>query len=254
MEKIELKANKREELGKKIKKLRKQGLIPAVVYGRKFKSTPIAIERKSFQKKVLESDAGTNLIFTIKLTDAGKAQSIPVISHGIQRNPLTDEIIHLDLMHVIMDEIIKAKVPVELKGVPIGVKEEGGVLVHGIREIEVKCLPSDIPDKFVLDVTGLKINDSLQVSDLTVSKKIEIQVESTEMVANVSPPTKEEEVAPPPPTPEELAAAEAAGVEGVEGVPGELPKEGSKEKAAPGAATGTPAAKEKPAAAGKKDK
>lgn len=240
--KVELKAGKREELGKKAKKVRKAGLIPAVVYGRKFKSTPISVNMKEFTKNVLQSEAGQNLLFTLKITEDGKGKSVPVITHHVERNPLTDDIIHLDLMHVIMDEAIKTTVPVELIGVPIGVKEDGGVLVHGPREIEVKCLPGDIPDKFVLDVSALKINDSLHVSDIKVSKKVEILISKSEMLANVSPPTKEEEVAPPVPTPEEAAAAAAAEGEGA------VAEEQVKEKAAPGAAPGAPVGKEKPAA------
>jgi large subunit ribosomal protein L25 len=134
-------------------------------------------------------------------------------------------------MHIVMDEAIKARIPVELVGLPFGVKEEGGVLVHGLREIEVKCLPGDIPDKFEIDVSALKINESLHVSDLEVSKKVEILALQTEMIATVSPPTKEEEVAPPPLTPEEAEAA-AAAAEGE----AEVAEEGVKEKGPPGAA------------------
>lgn len=229
--KVELKARKREELGKKNKKVRSSGMVPAVVYGRKFKSTPIALDLKEFQRKVLQSEAGANLLFTLKISEDGKGRSIPVKTHRVQRNPLTDEVIHLDLMHISMDEAIKTRVPVELTGLPIGVKEGGGVLVHGMREIEIKCLPGDIPDKFEIDVAALEINHSLHVSDLKISKKIEVLVPLEEMVATVSPPTKEEEVAPPPLTPEEEAAA-AAAAEGAEA----LAEEGVKEKAPPGAA------------------
>lgn len=246
---IELEAKKREELGKKVKKLKAQGLIPAVVYGRKFKATPVSVGRFEFNKKVLESEAGLNLIFNLKLSEDGKSTSLPVITSHLQRNPLNDEIIHIDFKHVIMDEEIKTKVPVELIGLPIGVKDEGGVLVHGLREIEVKCLPADIPDKFELDVSELKINQSLHVSDLKVSEKIEILASETEMVATVSPPTKEEEIAPPPPTPEELAAAEALPAVAEEEVKGKIPPGAAPGKAAPAAEAGKA---EKPPAGEKK--
>lgn len=228
--KVEIKANKREELGKKNKKLRAAGVVPAVVYGRKFKSTSVSIDMKEFRKKVLQSEAGHNLIFTLKMSDDGKSKSVPVITQNIQRNFLTGAVLHLDFMHINMDEALKTNVPVELIGVPAGVKDEGGVLVHGLREVEIKCLPGDIPDKYDVDVSTLAINDSLHVSDLKVSKKIEILSPPEDMIANVSPPTKEEEVVPTL-TPEEvLAAAEVA--EGAEAVA----EEGVKEKAAPGAA------------------
>jgi large subunit ribosomal protein L25 len=251
--KIELKASKREELGKKNKKIRAQGLIPAIVYGRKFKPATVSINAKEFRKKVLQSDAGTNLIFTLKMTDDGKAKSMPVITHSIDRNPLNDQILHLDFMHISMDEKLKTEVPVELiGGVPIGVKDDGGVLVHGLREIEVKCLPGDIPDKFEVDVSQLKINESLQVSDIKVSKKIEVLSNLEEMIAQVSPPTKEEEVAPPILTPEEAAAAAEAGVaaEGAEAVA----VEGVEGKAPPGAAPTEKAPEAKPEKGEKKEK
>jgi large subunit ribosomal protein L25 len=245
MSKLELKASKREEKGKKNKKLRSQGLIPAVVYGHKFKSTAISINAKEFTKKVLQSEAGRNLLFTLKVSDEGKAKAVPVITQAVDYDPLTDNILHVDFMHIVMDEVIKAKIRVELTGIPTGVKDDGGVLVHGLREIEVKCLPGDIPDKYVVDVSALGINDGLHVSDLKISKNVEVLVPLTEMIANVSPPTKEEEVAVPVPTPEEAAAA-AEGAEGAEAVAAEEVKE----KSAPGAA---PAA-EKPAAEKKEKK
>jgi large subunit ribosomal protein L25 len=233
MEKVELQAEERKEVGKKAQKVRQRGLIPAVIYGRKFSATPVSLEEKNFEKTVLQSEAGSNLLFTLKLG----GQPVPVITREIQRNPITNKIIHLDLMHVVMDEMIKAKVPVELMGEPIGVKEDGGVLVHGLRQVEIKCLPGDIPDKFKVDVAELHINQSIHLSDLKVSDKIEIIANLSEMIATVSPPTKEEVAAPP--------AAEAAAAEAV---PSAVATEEVKEKAAPGAAP----AKEKPTAEEKK--
>ena len=250
--KVEIKADKREELGKKNKKIRAQGLIPAIVYGRKFKPAAVSVDAKEFRKKVLQSEAGTNLIFSLKMTDAGKVKSMPVITHSIDRNPLNDQVIHLDFMHISMEEKLKTEVPVELVGgVPIGVKDDGGVLVHGLREIEIKCLPGDIPDKFEIDVSQLKINEGLHVSDIKVSAKIEILSNPDEMIAQVTPPTKEEEVAQPVLTPEEAAAAAEAGAvaEGAEAVAAE----GVEGKAAPGAAP-TEKAGGKPAEAAKKEK
>jgi large subunit ribosomal protein L25 len=239
---VEIEANKREELGKKARKVRAQGLIPAVIYGKKLKATAVSIPTKEFEKKVLGSEAGRNLIFNIKVKDDGKAKSVPVITQSIQRNNLSDKIVHLDFLNIAMDEAIKARVPVELIGVPTGVKDDGGVLVHGLREIEIKCLPGDIPDKYEVDVTGLAINTALHVSDLRVDKKIEILSDKNEMVAQVSPPTKEEEVAQPTLTPEAVAGGEAAAQA--------VATEEVKGKAAPGAAPATE--KEKPSKEEKK--
>src|SRR3989339_241938 len=165
MANIEVKAQQREEVGSKVKKLRKQGLIPAVVYGHKFTSTAISVDAKEFKKKVLASGAGRNLIFTLQLSRGGKIEIVPAITQTIQRDCLTDDILHLDFMHIVMDEAIKTRVPVELLGMPTGVKDDGGVLVHGLRKIEIKCLPGNIPDRFIVDVSPLKIGDALHVSD-----------------------------------------------------------------------------------------
>lgn len=224
MENIELEAEKRELKGKKLKGLRKMGLIPAVVYGKKFKSLTVAVNSNMFEKKVLSSGAGRNALISLKMAGA---KDIPVITSDIQRNPLTDSILHIDFSYIVMDEAIKTKVPIELTGLPVGVKETGGILIHGLREIEVECLPKDIPDKYTIDVAALNIGDSLHVSDLTGNDKVKIMTNPSEMIANCSPPTKEEEVAAPVPTPEEVAAA--AAVEGA-------PAEGEAKPAAAGAA------------------
>lgn len=226
MDIVELEAKEREERGKKLKGLRKQGLIPAVVYGKKFKSLPVMIDRKTFEKKILASGAGKNALISLKLAGA---KDVSVITSDIQRNPLNDDILHIDFSYIVMDEAIRTKVPIELTGLPIGVKETGGILIHGLREVEVECLPRDIPDKFTIDVSELQIGDSRHVSDLVTSAKVKLVTNPSEMIANCSPPTKEEEVAAPIPTPEEVAAA-AAAAEGV------VPAEGEAKAAAPAAA------------------
>jgi large subunit ribosomal protein L25 len=243
MEKIELTVSKREEAGKELKKSRHAGLIPAVVYGKKIKPISILVDHKAFVKNILRSEAGMNAIVTLKVAGE-KQKDLAVLTHDVQRHPLTGDILHVDFRHIVMDEAIKTKVRVELAGTPIGVKESGGVLVHGLREVEVECLPTDIPDNFTVDVSGLKINDSLHVTDLVKLPKVKVLTNLTEMVATCSPPTKEEEVAAPIPTPEEVAAAGEAGKA--------VAEEQVKEKAAPGAAP----AKEKAAsgAAPAKDK
>lgn len=240
MEKIELEAKPREVIGKKIKSLRRQGLIPAVVYGKKLKSLALAIETKNFIKQILKSSAGRNAIVTLKIV-GGKTKDIAVLTQEVQINPLTDEILHVDFRHIVMDEAIRTRVRVELTGIPLGVKETGGVLVHGLREIEVECLPGNIPDKFLIDVSALNINDSLHVSDLAKTAKVKILTTLTEMIANCSPPTKEEVVAAEVPTPAEVAAA--AVTDGSVAVADEKVKEKSAPGAPPAKVEGQPAKK-----------
>jgi large subunit ribosomal protein L25 len=226
--KITLKGEKREELGKKNKVLRMRGMVPAVVYGRKLSPINISINLAEFRKKVLLSDARENLIFNLEVNDKEKNKSLPVKTHQIQRNPLSDDIIHLDLINIDMEEKIKTKVRIILKGTSIGVKEEAGVLIHNLREVEIKCLPGDIPDVFEVDISPLKLNDSLHVSDLKLFKNVEILAEQSELVVSVVPPAKEEEVAAPSPEEVLAAAGEAKATE-------EVAEEKVKEKAPPGA-------------------
>ena len=245
MENIEVEAKQREEVGKGLKKVRKSGLIPAVVYGKKMKPLSVSVDRKNFVKTILGSASGMNAIINLKLE--GKTKPLSVLTHEVQRNNLTDEILHVDFRQIAMDETLKTRVPVELTGVPIGVKESGGVLVHGLREVEVECLPGNIPDKFVVDVTPLKINDSFHVNDLPKIAKVKVLTHATDMIATCSPPTKEEVVAAPVPTPGEVPSE----VKTDEAVA----EEKVKEKAAPGAAPGKPAAAAaKPETAAKAEK
>ena len=239
MEKIVLEAKPREEIGKKLKGLRRQGLVPAVVYGKKIKTLALAIDGKSFIKHILRSEAGRNAIVTLKVSGE-KGKDIAVLTQEVQMNPLTDEILHVDFRHIVMDEAIRTKVRVELTGIPLGVKETGGVLVHGLREVEVECLPGDIPDKFLIDVSALNINDSLHVSDLATAAKVKVLTTPTEMIANCSPPTKEEVVAAAIPTPAEVAAA---ATEGAVAVADEKVKEKSAPGAPPAKVEGQPAKK-----------
>ncbi|MFA6170344.1 MAG: 50S ribosomal protein L25 [Candidatus Margulisiibacteriota bacterium] len=232
MKKVELAAEKRDGIGtKKVKALRKLGLIPAIVYGKKMKPVAVAIDNKIFLSKILGSETGKNTIATLKLGGS----DLQVLTQEIQYDYMNGKILHIDFAHVLMDEVVKAKIAIELTGTPIGVKDNGGILVHGLREIEVECLPGDIPEKFHVDVAGLMINDSLHVSDLPKGK-FKVLSSPTEMIAACVPPAKEEVVAPVAAVPVagEAAAATAVADEKV------------KEKAAPGAAPAKAAPAGKP--------
>ncbi|MBU0630196.1 MAG: 50S ribosomal protein L25 [Candidatus Margulisbacteria bacterium] len=237
MKKVELAAKKREAIGtKKLKSLRKEGFIPAIVYGRKIKPVAVAIERKAFLTKILGSETGKNTIASLKVG----GETLQVLTQDIQFDAVEGTILHIDFNHIVMDEAIKTKVAIELTGIPAGVKESGGILVHGLREVEIECLPGDIPEKFHVDVTALLINDSLHVSDLP-SGKYKLLSNAADMIASCVPPAKEEEVAP--------AAAPIVGEATAEDATA-VADEKVKEKAAPGAqpAKAAPAGKPEKAA------
>ena len=226
MEKFELEVKQREKSGtSRSRNSRLSGFIPAVVYGKGMESVPIEMDYKKFAK-IISSKAGRNVIITLKIASKEKSHTIPVLTHEIQRDHINDHIIHVDFYKVKMEEEIKTKIPVVLTGESIGVKLDGGILVHGLREIEIKCLPVNIPNQFEVDVSSLKIGHGLHVSDLKIGKDITVLTLLTEILVTIAAPTKEEEVAAPVVAPEVTGQVAPAGA------------------AAPGATAAAPAAKE----------
>jgi len=227
MKNLELEAQERAEKGKKNKTLRNKGLIPAIIYGHGIESFPIAVQEKSFLSAIGTS-AGTNAIINLKI---GK-KTYAVITHDMQHVPLSNKISHIDFLNVRMDEAIKAKVHIELSGIPLGVKDEGGILVLALREIEIKCLPNKIPEKIIVDVSNLKTGEGVQVSDLKSKyKDIEFLSHANELIAQVTAPTKEEEVAPAVAPEGEVAAAPVEGQPAAEGAPAKAPAAAPKQEA-----------------------
>lgn len=228
MEKVELEAKKREETGtSRSRRARLSGMIPAIVYGQGMDSLSVEVDNKKFSK-MIRSKAGRNVIITLKVEGDGKVQNIPVLAHEILKDAIKDNIVHIDFYKISMEEEIRTKVPVVLLGESVGVKLDGGILVHGLREVEVKCLPSNIPDKFEIDVSALKIGGGLHVSDLKLEKGVTVVTAPVEILVTIAAPAKEEEVAAP------IVAPEVTG----QAVPLAAPG------AAPAAAGAAPAGKE----------
>src|SRR6267143_2605519 len=191
---ISLEAARRADVGKGVaRKLRAGGRVPAVYYGRGEDSIPLTVSLKDLEQ-VIESAEGSNVIVDLKVPgDAAKDRK--ALIREIQRDPVAGLIIHLDLQHISLTERITVEVPIVLVGTPIGVKDGGGILEHLLREVEVECLPTDIPSKLEVDVSALQIGDSLHVSDITVERAT-ILTEADRAIAAVVPPTVLEEVEP----------------------------------------------------------
>ncbi|OGC32867.1 hypothetical protein A3J90_03880 [candidate division WOR-1 bacterium RIFOXYC2_FULL_37_10] len=225
MKKVNLEAQKREVTGKKVSALRRNGLIPAVVYGHDMESFQVSVPSKDFSR-VIMGDAGTNAIIELKIND----DMFTVLAHQIQKDILSDNILHVDFLLIRMDEEIKTKVHVELIGESIGVKRDAGILVHNIREIELECLPDRIPEKFEIDVSNLNIGDNILVSDIKTQEGIKILADKDDVIVHISAPSKEEETPPPIEGVMPPSAEGAVPVEGVAGAPasGATPKEGAK--------------------------
>ena len=244
MKTVDLEANIRERTGKaEAKKVRITGRIPAIIYGKKIKAYGLDVDFKLF-RKAISTEAGLNAIINLKVAGGKENKPIPVITKDIQYDYLTGQILHVDFHQLILDEKIEAEVRVELTGIARGVKEDGGILIHGSRTVKVKCLPLEIPANFTVDITPLKISDMFHVSDLQVAKGIEIISPPDEILATVEAPRKEEEVAAPAVTEAEvLAAPPAEGEAGAKAEDKAAPSKAPTEKAgAPKAPTDKAAA------------
>ncbi|MBL7092069.1 MAG: 50S ribosomal protein L25/general stress protein Ctc [Candidatus Omnitrophica bacterium] len=194
MEKINLKAKLREELGKEaVKKLRAQGLIPAVVYkGRN--SLNIKVPSKDFLE-VIHTKAGENVVVNLQI-ESKKLPRTAIIKET-QYHPVRGNVLHVDFNEISLTEVLTVKVPIAVKGEAQGIKE-GGVLEHALWEIEVECLPTQIPENIPVDVSPLKIGDSILVKDLQLPGGVKVLSDpETTVVSLAVPRAEEEEVAKP---------------------------------------------------------
>jgi large subunit ribosomal protein L25 len=210
MTKITLKSTKREDFGRKVKRLRKEGLIPANIFGKKIKSHALTVNAKEFDE--VFKKAGETQLIDID----GKS----VLISNIQIDPVTGNYLHIDFRQVDLTEKISAKVPVEVEGESPAEKQNLGTVVQQISEIEVEALPTDLPEKIIIDASTLiEVDQAIYVKDLKVDKKVTILTDLESIVVKVEPPTKEEVVEVPVPVEGEVPV-EGATVEG------EVPVEG----------------------------
>lgn len=215
MDKQILKAEKRKIVGRKVKILRKEGILPANVYGKKVKSESVQVKLSEFEK-VFKAVGSTGLV---ELVVDNKKR--PVLVHDIQVDPVTDNFLHADFLQVDLKQKVTAFVPVELTGEAPAEKLGLGTVVQHLDEVEVEALPTDLPEKFEVDLSKLEeVDAAIFVKDLGVdTKKVTIQNEPDQMIAKVEPLRKEEEVVAP-------VEEEAAEGEEVEGESDEEKKEG----------------------------
>lgn len=219
MERVSLDAKRREDLGSgKVKKLRRNGLVPAIVYGRGVEPTPVAVDAKSL-RGILHTAAGRNVLIDLAIGDGAEAGRTVMVK-DLQRDIFRRDIIHVDFNTIDLTEKVEAHVPLVFKGQATGVVDEGGIFEVHLREIVVECLPTQIPEHIDVDISGLTLGHSLHVRDVVVPPECTLVSEPEEVVATVVAP-KEEVVAPTP-------VPEAAAVPGAEG-------------AVPGAEAGAPA-------------
>jgi len=204
VERILLNASKRDKLTKGgIRQLRLSGMVPAVLYGKKQEPVMLAVNMKDLEK-VLSTHAGLNALIDLRIENEAP---ITVLVRDYQAHPIKRCFTHIDFRSVDVSEKVVVEVPIELVGECVGVKE-GGILEQLLRKVEVRCLPTNIPESLKVNVESLKIGDSIHTSSITLPEGVEFFKTADYTIVTVVPPTKEEVPAPPP---EAVAAAPAEG-------------------------------------------
>lgn len=217
-----LAAELRTITGRKVKKLRREGQIPANIFGKKITSQAITIVTADFQK-IFKEAGETGLV---DITLKGEKAARPCLIVNVHIHPVTDLPLHADFHQVDLTQKVTANVPVELIGEAPAVKEKGALLITLLNEIEVEALPTDLPEKFEVDVSGLKeFDDAILVKDLKVDSKVTIKTLEEETVVKAQEPKEEEVVVEAPP-------------EVVEGEAGETPKDASATQSSEASAKG----------------
>lgn len=217
-----LKVEKRTVLGKGLKKLRRDGIIPANVYGKNIKSASVQVKADELEK-VYKETGETGLV---DLELDGK--SIPVLIHNVQKN-FRGKVLHTDFFQVNLKEKVKAMVPLEIVGEPSAVAEKLGILMNIIDEIEVEALPESLPENIAVNIEHLaNINDQVLVSDLKVPEGVEVLTDGSQVVSKIAELITKEAAEEAKAEEEAAEAAKAEGAEAAEGAAeGQAPAEGA---------------------------
>jgi len=191
METIDLQAEVRDKVGgREPRRLRKEGVVPGVVYGNNTEPISIQVERRTLEH-ALHTSAGENVVVTLKF-EGGKEKDVTVILKAVQHHIVKDHITHVDFQVISLTEKIQVRVHVHVKGEPIGV-QQGGMLDFVHHEIDVECLPTNIPDLVKVNVSALNINESVHVKDLALPEGVECLNDPEDVVLVVHPPQAEKE-------------------------------------------------------------
>jgi large subunit ribosomal protein L25 len=187
MAEVLLQVSKRDVVGKQVKTLRRDGLLPAIVYGRGISSIPISINSRE-ANRILSAITSSNLV----VLDIDGDKHTTLVREK-QRDPVTGEVLHMDFYEVSMTEILRTNVGLEFQGESPAVKELMGVLVTVMESLEVECLPQDLPNQIVADLSTLEeIGDSLYVRDISLPPNVELISDIDGLVVVISPPAVEE--------------------------------------------------------------
>jgi large subunit ribosomal protein L25 len=188
-QKIELNAQKRTSIGGGLNKLRTDGYVPAVLYGKGQESIPLQVSLKDFNKAL--KTAGESTLVYVNVN----GDSYPTIIHDVAREPVKDSILHADFYKVRLDEKIKTNVPVVFVSESPAVKELGGIFVRNVNELEVEALPQDLPHEIAIDISSLKsFGDQILVKDIDLGTNVRVEADAEMIVAIIQEPMSEEEL------------------------------------------------------------
>ncbi len=253
---VPLKAKTRAEIGKgAVKRIRRQDIIPGVVYGAHMKSLTITVGVKDFERAVHHASS-ENVLVDLQLDEAGKTSNRLALIQDVQHHPVTDQVLHVDFHEVSATEKLRTAVPVRALGEPAGVKTGGGVLEFVMRELRVECLPKDLPDVIEVNVEKLEIGQSIHVGEISPPAGVTFLDDKGQAMFIVAAPTAEEEPVAAEAAPGEPELIGAKKEEGEEGEEGAEPTTAGKGEAKGKAEAGKPAAAgkgEAKPAAGKAD-
>ena len=185
-----LEATSRETFGKnEARRTRRDGKVPGILYGGDGgRATPIAVSPRALLK-ILHSESGLNTLISLKLAGAGDAR---VLVKDFQLDPVTHQMLHADFYRVAMDKVLQVTIPVTVHGEPKGVKQQGGVLEFIRREIEIECLPGDIPEHIEIDVSELMLHQGVRVRDVPIDPRWKPLTEADAMLVHIILPKAEE--------------------------------------------------------------
>ncbi len=198
---LTIKAEKRDAGGKNVaRRVRREGNVPAILYGPDVENVPLALSKRDIFD-ILKTETGANTIFQV----AFEKDKLEVMIKDYQQDVTTDELLHVDLFRISMEQEIRVSVPIVLTGDAVGVKAEGGFVESATREVEVECLPKDIPDNIEVDISALHLNQSLKIEDLAPVEGVKVLSDPQAMIVLIQAPSVEE-VAEEVPEEEEIMA------------------------------------------------
>jgi large subunit ribosomal protein L25 len=187
---FKIKGEKRDVFGKNAsRRLRRSGMIPVILYGAKDDNVPLTLKKKDIFE-ILKAETGENTVFEVSYNSEKRNAMIK----ELQMNPVTDEILHADLIQIALDKIVRVSVPVVTVGEAVGVKTEGGFVDFITREIEIECLPRDIPEHIEIDISELHLRQSFKVGEVVVPDEITLISDPESLLVHIEMPTKEEEI------------------------------------------------------------